>query len=156
MPVRNTIRTLNRLIRTCRDGERLCRAYAEAADSPELRLALHGCSQEWAGHGDELQALVFVLNGTPTTRGTLRSLALRTWFASRTMLCGPGDQPALESWRRMQQRAIDSYAQALASPLPERVRRTVSLQAERLAKRSAQLGGPYDRPVVPSHGARSL
>ncbi len=81
-----TVWTLNSLIRTCRDGEAVCRAWSGTARSPDLCHLLSARSQEWARQADELQALVLLFEGRPARAG-----------------------------------------------LPERVRRTLTLQASRLS-----------------------
>ncbi|MEP7247042.1 MAG: DUF2383 domain-containing protein, partial [Gammaproteobacteria bacterium] len=65
MRTQATIRILNRLIRTCRDGEDVCGACSDATESPGLRSLMRYRSEEWGRQGDELQALVLLLGGKP-------------------------------------------------------------------------------------------
>ena len=132
MPHR-TIRLLNRLIRTCRDSERACRAWSEAAASPELRELLTERGEEWGRHGDELQALVLMLGGRPALSGTPAGELLRGWVALKTLALGRGDLPVLLDWEHSQRLALRRYQQALGERLSERVRRTLTLQARRLS-----------------------
>src|SRR5690606_22613895 len=148
MRTQETIRTLNKLIQTCRDGEELCRACGEAVDSPGLRTLLRYRSEEWGRQGDELQALVLLLGGEPAVGGTHAARVLRAWFAVEAAIGGPSGLPMLESWQRDQQRALDRYEEALSGYLPERIRRTVSLQADRVVDRYEQIGGLREQYAI--------
>jgi len=128
-----TIRLLNRLIRTCRDGEGTCRAWSEAAGSPGLRELLAERSEEWGRQGDELQALVLILGGRPALSGTPAGDLLQGWVALKALLLGRSDLPVLLDWEHSQRIALRRYQQALAGRLSERVRRTLTLQARRLS-----------------------
>jgi uncharacterized protein (TIGR02284 family) len=139
MRTQDTVRILNRLTRVCRDGERFCRACARPRVSAELRRMLRDRSEEWARLGDELQALVLLLNGEPVTSGTLAAGPLRAWLALRTMLPGSSDAAIVEAWVKMQREAWERYAEAVSGYLPERIRRTVGLQADRISDRSDQI-----------------
>jgi len=132
MPLFGTLRALNALIRTCRDGEAVCRAWGGAAQSPGLRELLWQRSQEWARQADELQALVLLFDGRPARAGTLGGQVLAAWIRAKASLLGRGDLPVLLDWEHMQRRALRRYQQVLGARLPERVRRTVTLQASRL------------------------
>jgi uncharacterized protein (TIGR02284 family) len=132
MPLR-TIRLLNRLIRTCRDGEGSCRAWSAAAESPDLRERLSERSEEWGRQGDELQALVLILGGRPALSGTAGGTLLRGWIALKALTLGRSDLPVLLDWEHSQRLALRRYQQALAGQLSERVRRTLTLQARRLS-----------------------
>ena len=153
MRTQETIRTLNRLIQVCRDGEQICRACAEAAESSDLRVTLRSRSDEWGRQGDELQALVLLLGGEPATTGTMHALASRAWLSLKVAVFGRRDLLVLEQWQRAQQRALDRYAEALSGHLPGRIRRSVSLQAGRVTDRYDQIIGLRERYATQSHGA---
>ncbi len=139
MRTQDTVRILNRLIRVCRDGERFCRVCAKRRVSAELRRMLRDRSEEWARLGDELQALVLLLNGEPETSGTVAASALRARLALRAMLSGSSEAIILEAWHKMQREAGKRYAEVVSGYLPERVRRTVGLQADRVSDRCDQI-----------------
>jgi len=61
MRTQATIRTLNTLIRACRDSEELCAVCGDSVESAGLRSLLRYRSEEWGRQGDELQALVLLL-----------------------------------------------------------------------------------------------
>jgi uncharacterized protein (TIGR02284 family) len=139
MHTHDTVRILNGLIRVCRDGERFCRVCAKRRVSADLRPLLRDRSEEWARLGDELQALVLLLNGEPATSGTVAAAALRAWLALRTMLPGSTDAVVVDVWGEMQREAWERYAEAMSGYLPERIRRTVGLQADRISDRCDQV-----------------
>jgi uncharacterized protein (TIGR02284 family) len=148
MRTQDTVRILNRLTRVCRDGERFCRACAKRRVSADLRRMLRDRSEEWARLGDELQALVLLLNGEPATSGTLAAGALRAWLGLRTMLPGSSDATIVEAWVKMQREAWERYAEAVSGYLPERIRRTVGLQSDRISDRSDQIAALQSRVDV--------
>lgn len=140
MHTQETTRTLNRLIRVCRDGEDFCRAASARCASPDLKALLHRRSEEWGRLGDELQALVLLLGGTPATSGTLAARARQWGLVLRHALLGPSDATVVADWRGIERHAQERYTEATEGYLPERIRRTISLQADRVVHRSDQLG----------------
>ncbi len=133
MDPRRTVRTLNRLIRTSRDGEAVCRAWSEMAASPDLQDLLRERSEEWGRQGDELQALVLLFGGRPARLGTVSGQLLETWILLKGTVLGRSDLPVVLDWEHAQRRALRVYAQALQGRLSERIRRTLTLQAARLS-----------------------
>jgi uncharacterized protein (TIGR02284 family) len=128
-----TVRALNGLIRTCRDGEAACRAWSGAAQTLGLRELLHERSQEWARQADELQALVLLFEGRPARAGTLGGWVLAVWVTAKAALLGRSDLPVVLDWEHVQRRALRRYQHVLSGSLPERARRTLTLQASRLS-----------------------
>lgn len=128
-----TVWTLNSLIRTCRDGEAVCRAWSGTARSPDLCDLLRVRSQEWARQADELQALVLLFEGRPARAGTFGGQVLAVWVAAKAVFLGRSDLPVVLDWEHLQRRALRRYQHVLGGSLPERVRRTLTLQASRLS-----------------------
>ena len=128
-----TVRMLNRLIRTCRDGEAVCAAWSDAAQSPDLRELLRERGQEWGRQADELQALVLLFGRRPAQMASVSGRLLAVWVAAKTALLGRSDLPVVLDWEQVQRGALRRYQQALVEPLPERIRRTLTLQASRLS-----------------------
>ncbi len=153
MLTQETIRTLNQLTRVCRDGEELCRFCGTRAASPELRLLLRHRSEEWSRLGDELQALVLLLGGEPATSGTVAASARRGWLLVRAALVDPTDAALIDEWRRLQWRAVRRYAEAVSGYVPERIRRTIGLQVDRITDRLDEIG--YLRIQVLAHSPSS-
>jgi uncharacterized protein (TIGR02284 family) len=148
MLMQKTIRTLNQLTRVCRDGEESCRICSRRTASSDLRALLCQRCDEWGRLGDELQALVLSLGGSPVTSGTVAARARRAWLVLSTALVGPTDAALIEAWRRAQRHALAPYTEAVGGYLPERIRRTVSLQADRIADRLDEIDGLQRRGAV--------
>jgi uncharacterized protein (TIGR02284 family) len=140
MRAQETIRVLNRLIEVCRDGEEFCRVCARRRVGSDLRGLLRNRSDEWGRLGDELQALVLLLNGEPAMGGTLLASALRAGLVLRTLLAASAESEVIDAWRRMQVEALERYSEAMSGYLPERIRRTVGLQVDRISDRLQQIG----------------
>ena len=136
MHSRETIETLNTLIRACRGAEQLCEASVEAAASANLRSVVRFRAADWARQADELQALVLSLGRTPARSASAGSSWLCTWVAVKAALLGVSDVLALDACQHAQLRALHRYDHALSGYLPERIRRTVTLQADRIADRT--------------------
>jgi uncharacterized protein (TIGR02284 family) len=144
-----TITTLNDLIRTCRDTESLGRAWGNTADSAHLRHRFHRRSEEWARQGDELQALVLLMGGAPARNPTWTARLQCAWVKLRGAVEGRSDPPASEGCEQAQQHALMRYEQALSGYLPERIRRTLSLQAKQISLRCDRTAYPRGHFAAP-------
>jgi uncharacterized protein (TIGR02284 family) len=156
MRTQATIRILNRLIRMCRDGEEICGTCSDVTESAGLRSLLRYRSEEWGRQGDELQALVLLLGGTPAVSSSPSANLLATWLVLRTAVLGKSDAEAIRLWSRVQRKGLERYEFALNGYLPERIRRTVSLHSRRVLDRSEKIGilrGEYE---LPAHSLRSV
>jgi uncharacterized protein (TIGR02284 family) len=149
MRTSQTIATLNGLIRTCRDAESLCRAWGGTAQSAHLRHRFGHRSEEWARQGDELQALVLLLGGEPAHNPTGIALLQGAWAALRASLLGRSDASALNGCEQAQQYALGRYEKALSGYLPERIRRTISLQARQISARCDRIAEPGGHFAAP-------
>lgn len=156
MRTQATIRILNRLIRTTRDGEEICGACSDATESAGLRCLLRYRSEEWGRQGDELQALVLLLGGIPATSSTTLANLTATWIGLRIAVLGKSDTAAIEVWQRVQEGGLQRYEEALNGYLPERIRRTVGLQARRVLDRSQKIGMLRGEYEVPAASLRSV
>ncbi len=146
MRTQETVRALNRLIRICRTAEDRCRVLARFPRTADVARMLRAASEEWSRHGDELQALVLLLNGKPQTRPSAGGLLLQARMLVSRVLFVSADAPALAAWANVQAEAVRGYIEALKSYWPERIRRTVRLQADRAEDRYgriASLRGRY-------------
>lgn len=153
MHIDDTIGTLNRLIRVCRDSEDFCGAALRRARDPDLGAVLHDRGEEWGRLGDELQALVLLLGGEPATSATLAARARHLGLGARLAVLGPADATIIAAWQRIERHAEARYAEAIDGYLPERIRRTVSLQADRVVSRAERIGNRYGEVAIgsPSH-----
>ncbi len=153
MQTQLTIVSLNSLIQVCRDNEDLCRVGAARVQSTDLGSVLRRRSEEWGRQGDELQALVLLLNGEPATTGSLAAGVQRAWLILRSALLGADDASLIEVWHRSQEQALQRYEEATGGYLPERIRRTISLQADRIADRLDQISVLRGRHAIRSQSA---
>jgi uncharacterized protein (TIGR02284 family) len=135
MPRHETIGTLNRLIRSCRDVEALCTACSETVRGRELALQLDQRRDDWGRQADELQALVLLMGGEPAIGGSWRTLVTRAWLTAKSSFLGPDDLVVLDTCLHAQLAALERFEDALEGYLPERIRRTVSLHAARINDR---------------------
>jgi len=153
MHIEDTIRILNRLIRVCRDGEDFCGAGARGAAAAELGAVLRHRGEEWGRLGDELQALVLLLDGEPASSATVAA-RMRHWgLGVRLALLGAADATIISAWQRIERQAEARYLEAIEGYLPERIRRTVSLQTDRVVGRAEQIGDLLENVALhsPSH-----
>lgn len=152
MQIADTIRTLNRLIRVCRDSEDFCGAVVRRAAGTDLSAVLRHRSEEWGRLGDELQALVLLLGGEPATAPTFAARARHLALGARLAVLGPADATIVAAWQSIERHAEARYLEAIAGYLPERIRRTLSLQADRVVGHADRIGGLYSGLVMGSTG----
>jgi uncharacterized protein (TIGR02284 family) len=139
MQARETIRTLNRLIRGCRGAEAICLACSKTRGALQLGSVLRHRGEEWGRYGDELQALVLMLGGEPATGSPVGAWARRMWVLTKGLLLGSSEALVLDEWRFEQQRVLSRYDEAMRGYLARRIRRTVSVQAARIEQRLEQI-----------------
>lgn len=139
MRARETIRTLNRLILSCRAAEAFCRASARTRGAAQLRAVLRHRSEEWGRYGDELQALVLMLGGEPATGHPAGLFVRRLWLSAKALLLGSSEALVLEDWQSKQQRVLNRYEEALKGYLARRILRTVTGQSARIRQRLEQI-----------------
>jgi uncharacterized protein (TIGR02284 family) len=139
MRARETIRTLNRLILSCRGAEAFCRASAQTRGAAQLQSVLRHRSEEWGRYGDELQALVLMLGGEPATGHPAGTFFRRLWLFAKSLLLGSSEALVLEDWQFEQQRVLSRYEDALKGYLARRILRTVTVQSARIEQRLEQI-----------------
>lgn len=150
MHIEETIRILNRLVRVCRGGEDFCGAAARGAAGADLSAVLRHRSEEWGRLGDELQALVLLLGGEPATSASFAARARHLALGARLAVLGPADATIVTAWESIERQAEARYLEAVEGYLPERIRRTVSLQADRVVGRAERIGNLLGSVVMHS------
>ena len=150
-----TLRTLNTLVRTCRDSDAIHRAAANVVVSADLRNLLRSRAEAWGRRGEELQALVLMMDGTPACSGNAGARVLSLWVAVKAAVLGHADAMGLEVCDHAQMHALDEYEQALEAYMPERIRRTLTLQADRIADRAEALDALLDQYSTHSQSVRT-
>ena len=124
------IDALNDLLESCRVGEYGFTASAEHAESSNLKSTLVRHAEECRTAGQELQALVRQLGGTPDDGGTVSGALHRGWVSVRGSLSGYSDQAMLDECERGEDTAVARYREALAQNLPSSIRSVVERQAQ--------------------------
>jgi len=137
MSMSDTISVLNHLTRLCRDCERSCESLVRTAPRAATAELLRARAGEWGRQGDELQALVLLTGRAPPTSGSAAAAAQRALWRLEGWLQAPPEPLLLRRWQALQQRAAECYEAALGVRMPERIRRTVALQAQRVRDRCA-------------------
>lgn len=154
MRTQETVLALNRLIRICRTAEERCRALARFPRTCDVARLLRAASEEWSRHGDELQALVLLLDGKPQTRPEAGGWLLQARLLANRALFANMDTPTLAAWENVHGSAVRGYIEALKSYWPERIRRTVRLQADRAEDRYGRITGLRGRYALHAPGGR--
>ncbi len=142
MRMTETISILNHLTGVCRDCEQLCGALARSARGAPSAALMQTRAEEWARQGDELQALVLLAGGAPVTAASAAAVLQGSLWRALSLLHPPREPALLRRWQDLQQRAAEHYESALAERLPERIRRTIALQARRVRGRCTVAGVP--------------
>jgi len=129
MDNKTTIKTLNRLIESCKDGEYGFHSCAEQAESLHLREVFSQRAADCRNAAAELQALVRVNGGMAEEDGSVMGAVHRGWVAVRSKLSGYSDQAMLEECERGEDTAMERYRDAMQNEeLPVDVRQVIERQ----------------------------
>jgi uncharacterized protein (TIGR02284 family) len=126
----DVISTLNDLIETCKDGEYGYRASAEHLRNPQTRMRFVQAADQCGLAASRLATEVVKLGGKAEDGGSVAGALHRGWVAVRGTLSQQTDMAILEEAERGEDRALDSYRNALKEPMPEAVRNVVQTQYE--------------------------
>ncbi|WP_018412738.1 PA2169 family four-helix-bundle protein [Methyloversatilis thermotolerans] len=122
------IDTLNALIETCKDGEYGFRECAEHATAAPLKSMFNDRALECQAAAAELQRAVAQAGAEPGTGGSVKGALHRGWLSLRSAFPGDDNVAMLDEAERGEDRALESYRQALAEDLPPNVRLLVQRQ----------------------------
>lgn len=139
MDPKQTIKTLNDLIETCKDGEFGFRSTAEHARSAELKRLFLTRADECRQAAMELQTIVTQLGGEAEDSGTVSGAAHRGWVAVKGTLAGYSDLNMLEETERGEDAALARYRSALEGDLPPDIRMIVTRQYEGVKRNHLQV-----------------
>ena len=126
----DTIKQLNKLIETCKDGEYGFRTCAEHTKSPDLKSVFLSRAADCQRGAIELQELVVRLGGKPDTGSSVTGTLHRGWVSVVSTLKGHSDEAMLEECERGEDAALVRYRAALKEPLPADVMSVVQKQYE--------------------------
>ncbi|WP_418317002.1 PA2169 family four-helix-bundle protein [Piscinibacter sakaiensis] len=108
-----TIKTLNELIETCKDGEYGFKACSEQAKSHELKSMLASRASECRMAAQQLQALVTRMGGKAEDDGSMLGAMHRGWVSVKAKLSSYDDLAVLEEAERGEDAALETYRDAL-------------------------------------------
>ena len=126
----NHIKILNDLIEVCRDGQNGYLHASAHVEDPRLQSFFNEQSLERARFARELEDEVKKM-GTPAPEasGSIAAVLHRAWFELKSDL-GGGDQAVINSVEQGEDRAKQTYQDALHADLPAEVMNLVSRQYE--------------------------
>jgi len=134
-----TIRILNTLVETAKDGEYGFRSSAQYLRSPISREIFERRAEECRQATVELQDLVVGLGGKPEDSGSATGTLHRGWMAVKGTLAGYSDRAILEETERGEDSALSSYRKALEQPLTPELRSVVERQLEGVKRNHVQV-----------------
>ncbi|MDN3923308.1 PA2169 family four-helix-bundle protein [Roseateles violae] len=142
-----TLKILNDLIETSKDGEYGFRSCAEhVRDNSPLRELFGNRANECRSAAAELQTLVVRLGGRPSDEGSVLGSLHRGWVSVRGALAGHSEQAMLEECERGEDQALDAYREALDEPeLPPDVREVLERQYQGVKRNHAQIRNLRDQ-----------
>lgn len=139
MDHRDTIKTLNDLIETCKDGEYGFRSSAEHLRGSDAKQLFTRRAEDCRIAAAELQQLVRDLGGKPEDSGSAAGKVHRGWVAMKAKLAGSPDKAILEAAERGEDAAKERYQQALEQSLPPEIRPVVEQQYSGVLRNHAQV-----------------
>ena len=128
LDVRDIVRTLNELIQTNKDSEKLF-AYA-TGDLVNIgyKATFARYSRQRAGFARALQSAVLRLGGEPASNGTVIGAVLQGWMDVKSAVSVREDLAILQSLERGEDLAKRHYEAALLGSLSDEVRGLVDRQ----------------------------
>lgn len=135
----DTVKQLNNLIETCKDGEYGFRSCAEHVKSESLRATFNQRAGECAEGARELQQLVVQCGGDPDSGGSASGAMHRGWVSVKGTLSGYSDEAMLEECERGEDVAVQSYRNCLKEDLPPHVKSVVERQYQGVKRNHDQI-----------------
>ena len=138
MTDRNEHAVLNRLIESCRDGERGFSLAAEQVSDPELKALFWLLAEQRAQFAGELLPHANRLGGDPAHDGTRTAALHRVWMQLEQRLLH--DDDLIVSEVELGDRVtVDTYFDAVNGMLPPDTRAIVERQAEAIEAAHARI-----------------
>lgn len=141
----DSIKTLNKLIETSKDGEYGFQACTEYLKSEELKSLFLRRAEECRQAVTDLQAMVVQHGGSAEDTGTASGALHRGWVAVKGTLAGYSDLAILEETERGEDTAMERYREALQAGLPDDARALVERQFEGVKRNHAQVRSLRDQ-----------
>ena len=122
--------TLNRLIETCKDGQKGFKEAADGVDRSDLKSLFFEFSQQRAHFAGELQNIVQTLGEEPETSGSTAGALHRGWINLKAAITGKDEQAILNECERGEDSAKNTYKAAIEKPFPSTIADVVRNQYE--------------------------
>lgn len=128
MKNQEVIETLNNLAIVSRDGEQGFRTAAGQAHDPQLKTVFETAAQRCAIGARELESEIAELGGQPSRSASVQDAFNKFWTSLKSLVTGRTDKAILEEMEHGEDIAKSAYENAIAKPLPPRVRAIVDRQ----------------------------
>ncbi|MEJ7928533.1 PA2169 family four-helix-bundle protein [Ramlibacter sp. AN1015] len=135
----DTIKVLNDLIETCKDGEYGFQQCADHASREDLKSIFRQRVEDCRRGASQLQEQVRSLGGRPDDDGSAMGSVARGWTATRAALSSNDDKAVLEEAERSEDNALARYRKALQKPLPDHIRQIVQHQLDGVQRNHDQI-----------------
>lgn len=139
MENKQTIKTLNNLIETSKDGEAGFKVCAEDIKRDDLKTMFLKRAQECGQAATELQALVLQLGGDPEDSTSVSGDLHRRWVDLKSLVSGKDETAILNECERGEDVAKKHYKEALEEDLPAPVREVVLRQQQGVLRNHDQI-----------------
>ena len=118
---KDLVRTLNKLIETCKDGEAGFKVCAEDVKRPDMKQLFSQRSRQCAEAAEELQRTVLELGGEPEDSTSVGA-------DLKSLVTGKDEEAILNEAERGEDVAKERYSEALTKNLPPEIRSMVERQ----------------------------
>ncbi|WP_313116334.1 ferritin-like domain-containing protein [Ectopseudomonas guguanensis] len=125
---KDLVRTLNKLIETCKDGEAGFKVCAEDVKRPDLKQLFSQRSRQCGEAAAELQRTVLELGGEPEDSTSVSADLHRRWVDLKSLITGKDEEAILNEAERGEDVAKERYSEALTQNLPPEIRTLVERQ----------------------------
>ena len=110
---KESIKVLNDLIETSKDGQEGFKTCAEDIKHPELKALFAKHSADCAAAAAELQAAVRSMGGDPETSTSVAGDLHRRWVDVKSMFTGKDEEAVLNEAERGEDHALKAYKEAI-------------------------------------------
>lgn len=125
---KDLVRTLNKLIETCKDGEAGFKVCAEDVTRPDMKQLFSQRSRQCGEAAEELQRAVLELGGEPEDSTSVSADLHRRWVDLKSLITGKDEEAILNEAERGEDVAKERYSEALTQNLPPQIRTMVERQ----------------------------
>lgn len=135
----DTIKTLNDLIETSKDGEAGFKVCAEDVKRPDLKTLFLDRARACGEAAAELQRIVVELGGKPETSTSVGGDLHRRWVDLKSLVTGKDEEAILNECERGEDVAKKHYSEALEKDLPAEIRLVVQRQFDGVLRNHQQI-----------------